>query len=70
MPNRILIRVNSRQFDARTIGLSADDWLILQPTRVIPRKGIELAIVEHNYHLALQYYSYHALSAVLSQVIP
>jgi len=26
------------------IGLSADDLLILQPTRVIPRKGIELAI--------------------------
>ena len=26
------------------IGLSDDDWLILQPTRVIPRKGIELAI--------------------------
>ncbi len=28
----------------QAIGLSADDWLILQPTRVIPRKGIELAI--------------------------
>lgn len=27
-----------------TIGLSAGDWLILQPTRVVPRKGIELAI--------------------------
>jgi len=26
------------------IGLTADDLLILQPTRVIPRKGIELAI--------------------------
>jgi len=26
------------------IGLLPDDWLILQPTRVIPRKGIELAI--------------------------
>ena len=26
------------------IGLSDDDWLILQPTRVIPRKGIELSI--------------------------
>lgn len=26
------------------IGLQPDDWLILQPTRVIPRKGIELAI--------------------------
>lgn len=28
----------------REIGLSADDWLILQPTRVIQRKGIEHAI--------------------------
>ena len=28
----------------RTIGLADDDWLILQPTRVVPRKGIELAI--------------------------
>ncbi len=28
----------------QAIGLSNDDWLILQPTRVIPRKGIELAI--------------------------
>lgn len=28
----------------QAIGLSDDDWLILQPTRVIPRKGIELAI--------------------------
>ncbi|MCA9934235.1 MAG: glycosyltransferase family 4 protein [Ardenticatenaceae bacterium] len=28
----------------QVIGLSDDDWLILQPTRVIPRKGIELAI--------------------------
>ncbi len=27
-----------------TIGLSEDDWLILQPTRVVPRKGVELAI--------------------------
>ena len=26
------------------IGLTADDWLLLQPTRVVPRKGIELAI--------------------------
>lgn len=26
------------------IGLTDDDWLILQPTRVIPRKGIELSI--------------------------
>jgi glycosyltransferase involved in cell wall biosynthesis len=26
------------------IGLLPEDWLILQPTRVIPRKGIELAI--------------------------
>lgn len=26
------------------IGLSEDDWLILQPTRVVPRKGIEHAI--------------------------
>ncbi len=26
------------------IGLEPEDWLILQPTRVIPRKGIELAI--------------------------
>lgn len=26
------------------IGLSPDDWLILQPTRVVPRKGIEHAI--------------------------
>ncbi len=26
------------------IGLTAEDWLILQPTRVVPRKGIELAI--------------------------
>ncbi len=28
----------------QAIGLAEDDWLILQPTRVIPRKGIELAI--------------------------
>ncbi len=28
----------------QAIGLSDNDWLILQPTRVIPRKGIELAI--------------------------
>ncbi|MCB8968138.1 MAG: glycosyltransferase family 4 protein [Ardenticatenaceae bacterium] len=28
----------------RAIGLNDDDWLILQPTRVIPRKGIELSI--------------------------
>lgn len=28
----------------QTIGLRDDDWLILQPTRVIPRKGIELSI--------------------------
>ena len=28
----------------QALGLSPDDWLILQPTRVIPRKGIELAI--------------------------
>ncbi|MCP4428586.1 MAG: glycosyltransferase family 4 protein [Chloroflexi bacterium] len=28
----------------QAIGLSKDDWLILQPTRVVPRKGIELAI--------------------------
>ncbi len=28
----------------QTIGLKPDDWLILQPTRVIPRKGIELTI--------------------------
>lgn len=28
----------------RAIGLSGDDWLILQPTRVVPRKGIELSI--------------------------
>lgn len=28
----------------RAIGLHDDDWLILQPTRVIPRKGIELAV--------------------------
>lgn len=28
----------------RAIGLTEDDWLILQPTRVVPRKGIELAI--------------------------
>lgn len=28
----------------QAIGLSDDDWLILQPTRVIARKGIELAI--------------------------
>lgn len=26
------------------IGLTDEDWLILQPTRVVPRKGIELAI--------------------------
>ena len=26
------------------IGVAAEDWLILQPTRVVPRKGIELAI--------------------------
>lgn len=28
----------------RAIGLSDADWLILQPTRVVPRKGIELSI--------------------------
>ena len=28
----------------QAIGLSDEDWLILQPTRVIPRKGIELSI--------------------------
>lgn len=28
----------------RAIGIRDDDWLILQPTRVVPRKGIELAI--------------------------
>jgi glycosyltransferase involved in cell wall biosynthesis len=28
----------------QAIGLEPDDWLILQPTRVIPRKGIELSI--------------------------
>jgi glycosyltransferase involved in cell wall biosynthesis len=28
----------------QAIGLTTDDWLILQPTRVVPRKGIELAI--------------------------
>ena len=28
----------------QAIGIKEDDWLILQPTRVIPRKGIELAI--------------------------
>lgn len=28
----------------QAIGLTPDDWLILQPTRVISRKGIELAI--------------------------
>jgi len=28
----------------RAIGLAEDDWFILQPTRVVPRKGIELAI--------------------------
>ncbi|MFZ1396239.1 MAG: glycosyltransferase family 4 protein [Candidatus Promineifilaceae bacterium] len=28
----------------QAIGLQPDDWLILQPTRVIPRKGIELSI--------------------------
>lgn len=28
----------------RAFGLAKTDWLILQPTRVIPRKGIELAI--------------------------
>lgn len=28
----------------QAIGLADADWLILQPTRVIPRKGIELAI--------------------------
>lgn len=28
----------------QAIGLADDDWLILQPTRVIPRKGIELSI--------------------------
>jgi mannosylglucosylglycerate synthase len=28
----------------QAIGLDEDDWLILQPTRVIARKGIELAI--------------------------
>ncbi len=28
----------------REIGLAEDDWFILQPTRVVPRKGIEHAI--------------------------
>ncbi len=28
----------------RTLGISEDDWLILQPTRVVRRKGIEHAI--------------------------
>ncbi|WP_420643127.1 glycosyltransferase [Candidatus Leptofilum sp.] len=28
----------------QALGLKPDDWLILQPTRVIPRKGIELSI--------------------------
>lgn len=28
----------------QAIGLSEEDWLILQPTRVVPRKGIELSI--------------------------
>ncbi len=28
----------------QAIGLAEEDWLILQPTRVVPRKGIELAI--------------------------
>ncbi|NGO39863.1 glycosyltransferase family 4 protein [Limisphaera ngatamarikiensis] len=28
----------------REIGLAEDDWLILQPTRVVPRKGIEHAV--------------------------
>lgn len=28
----------------REIGIAEDDWLILQPTRVVPRKGIEHAI--------------------------
>lgn len=28
----------------QAIGLQPDDWLVLQPTRVIPRKGIELSI--------------------------
>jgi glycosyltransferase involved in cell wall biosynthesis len=28
----------------QAIGLTDEDWLILQPTRVVPRKGIELAI--------------------------
>ncbi|MCP4416753.1 MAG: glycosyltransferase family 4 protein [Chloroflexi bacterium] len=28
----------------QAIGLTKEDWLILQPTRVVPRKGIELAI--------------------------
>lgn len=28
----------------QAIGLQDEDWLILQPTRVVPRKGIELAI--------------------------
>ena len=28
----------------QSIGLNRDDWFVLQPTRVVPRKGIELAI--------------------------
>ncbi|VAW43262.1 Glycosyltransferase [hydrothermal vent metagenome] len=28
----------------QAIGLTKDDWFILQPTRVVPRKGIELSI--------------------------
>ncbi len=28
----------------QAIGLTDEDWLILQPTRVVPRKGIELSI--------------------------
>lgn len=37
--------IDSYSADFRqAIGLTPDDWLILQPTRVIPRKGIELSI--------------------------
>lgn len=50
IPNVFDFATPAPQIDAysadfrQAIGLSDEDWLILQPTRVVPRKGIELAI--------------------------
>jgi mannosylglucosylglycerate synthase len=50
IPNIVEFEVKPPGFDAynadlrKEIGLSDDDWFILQPTRVVARKGIEHAI--------------------------